>query len=642
MSERAVEPTCPACARALAPEGEGARCASCRRAFASTGGVLDLRTGALPAPAPWPLSPAELEGALERLDGGGAFREAFEELLLELDDVPASRLMQLVRESRGAWLPVLKTTGGRALFLGNGLSGAPVPLAACGFHVTFLDPSPLRARLGRHHKQDRAPGRTRALVGGDGPRLPFADRAFDLVVQEDGLPRAQQGWGHDLAELRRVSAGEVLLVADNRLAYKRSSAVRGVFHVPGPLAYLRRALRPARGERTLAGYRRALAAPGWRRARANALYPHAHEFAFVVGLDGRGPHLLVGPQERRNRAKVLAQRSGLFPLLTPSFALVAERAELAGAPLRVDGLLAELARATGEPTPELDQLVATRGNTCVLLTRLPGRGEDDPRGRWCVHLPLSPAQREQIQRHHAVLGRIRREHPGVPVPEPLFEGTLGGVYLSCERRVGGLNAPQLTGDRRAAAATYADVARHLAQLVVEPARACDAARFEQQVERRLAPALAKAHVASTADRIARERERLRERLVGRSFPLVLYHADLRSKHLQVRPDGRVLAYLDWGTTEPAGLPYFDLLHLIAHDRKQEAGLPASEAWRIVRDPALLRPHERAALDEYARLLGLDAEYRAAIADAYPLFVAAMAEANWDYSRPRWLHRNFGV
>jgi len=25
-----------------------------------------------------------------------------------------------------------------------------------------------------------------------------------------------------------------------------------------------------------------------------------------------------------------------------------------------------------------------------------------------------------------------------------------------------------------------------------------------------------------------------------------------------------------------------------------------------------------------------------------VFVAAMAEKNWDYSRPRWLHRQFGL
>jgi len=27
---------------------------------------------------------------------------------------------------------------------------------------------------------------------------------------------------------------------------------------------------------------------------------------------------------------------------------------------------------------------------------------------------------------------------------------------------------------------------------------------------------------------------------------------------------------------------------------------------------------------------------------YPVLVAAMAEKNWDYSRPRWLHASFGL
>ena len=27
---------------------------------------------------------------------------------------------------------------------------------------------------------------------------------------------------------------------------------------------------------------------------------------------------------------------------------------------------------------------------------------------------------------------------------------------------------------------------------------------------------------------------------------------------------------------------------------------------------------------------------------YPLLVADVAEKNWDYSRPRWVHRLFGI
>jgi aminoglycoside phosphotransferase (APT) family kinase protein len=123
---------------------------------------------------------------------------------------------------------------------------------------------------------------------------------------------------------------------------------------------------------------------------------------------------------------------------------------------------------------------------------------------------------------------------------------------------------------------------------------------------------------------------------------VLYHADLRSKHVQVDRDGGVLGYLDWGTTEVDGLPLFDLLHLLIHERKQEHHISPGEAWRAVRDRRDLRDHEIEALDSYARTLHLDTRVVAAIDAIYPVLVAAMAEKNWDFSRPRWLHKQFGI
>jgi hypothetical protein len=104
----------------------------------------------------------------------------------------------------------------------------------------------------------------------------------------------------------------------------------------------------------------------------------------------------------------------------------------------------------------------------------------------------------------------------------------------------------------------------------------------------------------------------------------------------------VLAYLDWGTAEMPGLPYQDLLYLVVHQRKQEQDLSAGDAWRLVRDRRGLREDEARALDGYARRTGIDTETARALEQAYPVFVAAMAEKNWDYSRPRWLHRQFAI
>jgi len=614
----------------------------------STDGLLDLRVTRRAAPEPWRLSSVEIASALADLAGGTPYREALERLLLACSDEHAERLMQLQRESRGAWLLLLRgPRGGRtALLLGNGLSGTSVPLCNAGFEVTLFEPCAERLRLAQRRNEALAPGRTRALHGGDGIALPFGDASFDLVLQEDGPPRREHGWGHDLGECRRVCAGELVLVADNRYGYKRSSGRRGVFHVPGPLEYVRNALVPRDGELSLGAYRRALRAPGFERPSAFALYPHAQEFTFVVGLDQRTPRLALGPKERENRLKVLGNGLGLFPWLTPSYALVAARADARAEPARIERILAELARRIGEPEPCIEELVATRGNTALVQTCAKGdphaRRREDGRGRWTIHVPLSPAQASQVRNHCTFLGRLRREFPRVPVPEPLFVGEIDGVFLSCERRLSGWTAPQLTGNREAAARMFADAARHLAELVVEPARPLDQQDFEKLVGARFERVARRASVPSTLENLTRWRERARESLIGLAVPRVVQHADLRSKHVQVQPDGSVLGYLDWGSAEPADLPYFDLLHLIVHERKQEARLRASDAWRIVRERAALRPHESAALDDYARRLELDERVLRAIEQLYPVIVGAMAEKHWDYSRPRWLHRQFGI
>ena len=62
----------------------------------------------------------------------------------------------------------------------------------------------------------------------------------------------------------------------------------------------------------------------------------------------------------------------------------------------------------------------------------------------------------------------------------------------------------------------------------------------------------------------------------------------------------------------------------------------------MRDRVGLRPAEEEALDGYVEALGMEESLRRLVADLYPLFIAGVAERNWDYSRPRWLNRLFGL
>jgi aminoglycoside phosphotransferase (APT) family kinase protein len=626
-------------------------CDNCAERLELRRGVLDLELGDERPPEPAPLEHDEAGRALAALEGGKAWRSVLEALLLELPFERAGRLMQLLHEGRGAWFALLFARGGSALLVGNALSGTAAALARTGFDVTSLDDSPARLALAGHRNRALVPERpSREVLVGGGDRLPFPDEVFDLVVREVRFDAAATGRAeHSLAECRRVARGEVLMTADNRLGYKVSSGRRGEFRRLSALAWLRSALR-ADGRHALSGYRGELRGPGFEPPRAFSLYPHSRDFTHVAAIDEHSPRLYVGPKERDNPLKILAYRAGLFPLFTPSFALTVRRTDATSSVRRVERLLEGLAARLGEPRPEAVTLLATRGNNALVMTaprKRPGPRDPDPAGhlgRWIVRIPLHFRQARLVEREHVVLSRLRRDFPDVPTPEPLFMGEIEGLFLTCERRLGGHSAAQFSGAPERMASLYEQAADHLARLVVAPDVLVTDEVFEELVGARYEITARTAGCDSTRQALARMHELARETLLGQRLPRVLRHSDLRSKHVQIEPNGngvRVLGYYGWGASEDSDLPYYDLLHLIVHERANEAGTIAGEAWQLVRGHgAGLRPRERAALDAYAERLGLTNEVRTALEEIYPMLVGAMAECSWDYSRPRWLHRGF--
>lgn len=588
--------------------------------------------------APAPLTDDELAPTLAALDDGADFKAALEALLLRIPLEKAELLMLLLREGRGAWQLLCEAGGGDALFVGNAFSGTVQALAACGFDVTVVDRSPMRLKFCAHRTAQWTDREARTVVA-DEATPPFADDAFDLVVREDGAPSSGVDAVLSLDECRRVARGELVLVADNRLGYKRSRGWRGRFEVPSPVDWLRDAWRAPRGERTLFGWRRALDAPDRDAAEAWSLYPTSLDFTYVAAIDRDEPRLYIGPKERKNAVKLAGARLGLFGTFSPSFALRSPRRDAPPAPRRLERVLDALAERVGEPRGRAEHLVATRGNSAVVLCS--GSDPSTESGDWCLHVPLSRQQRAQIERHHDVLERLPTDHPGVPAPRALWRGEVEGLWVSVERRLPGLGAPQLAGEARPVARFLREAGERMADLVVAPARPFTAEDFERLVASRFDLVRGFAAEERVERALDRMRDACRERLVGEAVPLVLHHADLRSKHLQVTEDGALLGVLDWGSSTDRDLPYFDLLHLVVHERKQAEGLTPAAAWRLLTGGGL-RAAERDPLDAYAGRLGLSDAVRRGLEEAYPVFVAAMAESNWDYSRPRWLERLFQV
>ena len=306
----------------------------------------------------------------------------------------------------------------------------------------------------------------------------------------------------------------------------------------------------------------------------------------------------------------------------------------------MQSVLAALSERLDEPLPEAEHWTATRGNAAVVLTRVRGRGEEDPHGRWALHLPMNDKERRELVRHDAMLHLLRDRFHNFPVPEPLFCGELEGLFLTCERRLPGLMATQLSGNQECGARMLADASKHLRDLVMEDRAPLDEDELVRLIDSKFELVASRAHIPSTVEYLERTRLEVREALRGLSVPRVFYHSDIRSKHVRVTEDGRIHGYLDLGCAEERDLPYFDLLHLITHERKHERDLMPGEAWRVLVDRANWRDYERDALMGYAEALELPEAYCLAVEKMYPVLVAAMAEKNWDYSRPRWLHEQF--
>lgn len=564
---------------------------------------------------------------------GAGPRESVEEFLRGLPRERRARFMQLRKESRGVWSLLLAARGGRALFVGSPFSGAVVPLAMLGLEVVLVDPDARRLRCAAELAAAQVERAPRGVVA-DPRALPFAARSFDVVACDEAHPDDEL-----LAELRRVCDGELFVTVDNRLGYKRSSGRAWELRVHGPFEYLGRVLHPRHRERSLAGWRRAVAGEGFGAPRALSLYPDRRDFAQVVSLDAPMPTLHVGPNERRNRVKLVGRALGLFPHLTPSYALLASRGARRG-PSWLERVLAFLAERTGEGPSEVEHLVGSRGDVGIVWTHRPGAGEDDPRGRWLVHVPLYQGHRPGMALHIRMLQRMRAEFPAVPVPEPLHCGDADGVWLCCERRLPGFGAHHHLRSLEDAAGLLAQLAAPLATLVVREARPFDDAQFDSDVAPHFETTLATVVEPDTRRALEELRERARRELVGLRLPRMLTHADLRAKHVQVGRDGCVNGWLDWGTTYASELPGLDLVHHFVHDRKQLFGHADGASWRTFLDPDGPSKAELAAFETYARALDLDLATLRALARIYPAFVGATAARNWSLARPGWFREHF--
>jgi hypothetical protein len=498
---------------------------------------------------PAPMRASDFQSAFEAEARGVPYRTALERVLLDLSIVDSDRLMQVLGEGRGAWFPLLSPSPGELLFVGNALSGSIAALAQVGWRVTVLDVAIDRLRFGRYRNEDRYRGRTVSLLAGDGPRLPLADASFDVVLEERGFPGASPAFAHDRREVLRVARSEAVFIGNNRLGYKRSTGRRSIYRLPGPVEWLRDAIAPREGERTLPGWRRALRGSDFEPSRAYALYPHSTDFTHVVGIDEALPSLTVGPMERRNRLKVVGRALGLFPVFTPSFLVLARRRNASAAGTRIDRMLDALSERLGEPRAELLRIVSTRGQSAVIHTRARDGGEGGLPGSWTLYVPFLPSTVLLARRRHQALASVRKRFPWLPAPDALFLGEADGVFVACERRLPGWTGPHNGSDRGKVARMLADASSHFSRLLVRATAPFSREDFDALIAPRFELVERHAGVPSTVDALRRLLDEARERLVtGSSTGIGSGMISSTSKSQVTSPTS------EWAIRTPSRLP----------------------------------------------------------------------------------------
>ncbi len=577
-----------------------------------------------------------LWAAVQRGTAGQDYKSNLEDLLKSLRPELAEEHLMIGQEGRATFVTMLVPQAGRALFLGDALSGTVSTLAGLGFDVLCCDHNRARLAFARLRDQALAPDQVSHVQVAQGGPFPLQAGAFALVVAELG-PRGEAPlWGTNLQTLLPLTHDTFVCVTDNALAYKRALGRRGQFEYSAPWSMLSRSLNPGPGEATRGAFRRRLLLD-FAQVESLALYPHRLECSHVVHLDRELPRLTLGPKERRNWIKMLGHRLGVFPWLTPSNAWVARQAMLPE-PNRLALILEALRERLGGPEQGIEHLIATRGNVAVVQSLPQVKGLPQAKGQaWTLHIPLCPQKRRLLRRHYQCLQEVRADFPGVPVPEPLFAGELCGLWLTCEARLPGRSAPQLDQGVPAQQRMFAEAAEALGKLVCGPPRTLTHEHLEQLFGERFRRIIRLCGRLDTAEAIQKAWRKAHDRLLGKKYLPVRYHADLRPKHVQVTGSGELLGFMDWGAFEEEFLPYVDLFHLFAHLREGAARL---QNQRILDGD--LEVWEERILDNYCQTLQLDPEIRAVIEELYPLLLAGMAERNWDFSRPYWVHREFGI
>ena len=476
---------CPECLGALAREPGTLRCADCGSVYDSVWDIPDFARRRdyfySPCPRDW------LDAALLRMAPERGELPVDEFLRRLIDRIPESARKQewvenLVDESRAAFKLLLSPRpGGRILNLGCGWDETTINLARNWGRVTAIDLTRDRIQVLDVKRRGTLADRIDLAVGGDRPRLPFADGLFDAVCLNGVLEWVAADWTEVSAAYasRRTRAGSMLLAlrevlgARNprrrQLAFLRE--VRRVLRPDGEIyigienrygrEYFRG--RPDHHSRLLfgslyprilshlisllkthkpyltytysrRGYRRLLAEAGFPEAAFQAVEPSYRQPLAFVDLDDKAA---VDAHQRSTAGHRRPLPARLYARTVPAFAIVAGTDPSPRSLLRtiLDGVAAELDLPAG-CWRGATTLVNRKGKATVVSAT------DDSAAQVVVKIPLVPLTGMRLRTNAAALRALAsglpESSPLKPLlPRPLLATTIAGMTVHVESALPG-------------------------------------------------------------------------------------------------------------------------------------------------------------------------------------------------------------
>lgn len=368
-----------------------------------------------------------------------------------------------------------------------------------------------------------------------------------------------------------------------------------------------------------AGARAALRAAGATDVRTVWCWPSFTDALELVPLGGAGPLRASLARRRASRASRLralavrtASAAGAFERLAPSVALVGRRVGSGPGAVAADPVAGAIAAAEAEG--RLAGLDARRLDRLLLTPRFPASRhvvallvDDAGRPRLVAKLPRLAADRAAVDAEAAALRALGESAPDAG-PRLLHLGGGDGQPVLLEAAVPGRTVRwrDLDGADGPVVARAEALLRRFPRIPAEPGWT------ERLVGRPLDALAAAAEDPATRERLASLAAATRRAvapLEGLVPELVLQHGDPLPPNL-LEDAGR-LAFVDWETADPAGLPLADLALLVAAAATSSAGLaptddPARQADAV--EVALLRPGSpgRAAIERHAGATGVPA------------------------------------